>query len=149
MVRSLKTSVLVLCAAVAFGTIVGTPASASARHGFSTSSRHQFQYAQIPTSVQNRYRVGLWIFNPAGGKLRLCLLGGGKGEGGKIMTCSAWVGESPPGTYRLMRIRINRNHVGDFKAGLWIVNYRTGETRACVVTNIDDPTGSLKCSKSQ
>jgi hypothetical protein len=149
MVRSLKLSVLALCAIVAFGTVAGTPASASARHGFSASSRHQFQYAQIPTSVQNRYRVGLWTFNPGTGKLRLCVLGGGKGEPGRIMTCSAWVGESPPGTYRLMQIRINRNNVSDFKAGLWIINYRTGDTRACVITDIDDPTGSLKCSKSQ
>lgn len=149
MVRSLKLSVLALCAIVAFGTVAGTPASASARHGFSTSSRHQFQYAQIPTSVQNRYRVGLWTFNPGTGKLRLCVLGGGKGEPGRIMTCSAWVGESPPGTYRLMQIRINRNNVSGFKAGLWIINYRTGDARACVITDVDDPTGSLKCSKSQ
>lgn len=149
MVRSLKSSVLGLCAVVAFGTIIGTPASASARYSSTASSRHQFQYAQIPTSVQNRYRVGLWSFNPGTGKLRLCVLGGAKGEPGKIMTCSAWVGEGPPGSYRLMQIRVNRNNVSDFKAGLWIINYRTGDTRACVITDVDDPTGSLKCSKSQ
>ena len=65
------------------------------------------------------------------------------------MTCSAWVGEGPPGAYRLMQIRINRRNITNIRAGLWILNYKTGDARACVITDIDDPTGSLKCSKSR
>lgn len=147
MVRFLKTSALGLGVCLAFAATLGAAAPADAR--ISYSSRHQFQYAQIPTSVQGRFRIGLWAFNPATGKVRLCVLGGAKGEAGKVMTCSAWVGEGPPGAYRLMQIRINRNNVTGFRAGLWILNYKTGDARACVITDIDDPTGSLKCSKSQ
>lgn len=146
MVRFLKSSALGLCACLALATTLGASGPADARIAY--SSRHQFQYAQIPTSVQGRYRIGLWAFNPANGKVRLCVLGG-KGEANKVMTCSAWIGEGPPGAYRLMKIRINRNNITDFRAGLWILNYVTGDARACVITDIDDPTGSLKCSKSQ
>ena len=149
MVQYFKTFVLGLCALIGFGMVLGASAAATARHSFAASARHQFQYAQIPTSVRNRYRVGLWTFNPGTGKIRLCVLGGGKEEAGKIMTCSAWVGEGPPGTYRLMQIRTNRNNTTSFRAGLWIINYVTGDVRACVITDIDNPTGSLKCSKSQ
>ena len=146
MIRFFKASALGLSACLALATTLGASAPADAR--ISYSSRHQFQYAQLPTSVQGRYRIGLWAFNPENGKVRLCVLGG-KGETGKVMTCSSWVGEGPPGSYRLMQIRINRNNITDFRAGLWILNYKTGDARACVITDVDDPTGSLKCSKSQ
>jgi hypothetical protein len=146
MTRFLKFSVLGLGAVLAFTIPAGIAASSNAQP--SASVRHQFQYAQLPTSVQGRYRTGLWAFNPATGKVRLCVLGG-KAESGAVMSCSAWIGEGPPGSYRLMPININRRNITGFRAGIWILNYKTGDTRACVIADVDDPTGSLKCSKSQ
>ena len=31
--------------------------------------------------------------------------------------------------------------------GVWVINYQSGNVRACIIHNPDDPAGSLKCSE--
>jgi hypothetical protein len=48
-----------------------------------------------------------------------------------------------------MQIRRHPRQPGRFRAGLWILNRQSGHARACVITDMNDPTGSLRCSKVQ
>lgn len=118
-----------------------TAASRIIRH-----SNHQFQQVQLPTGKPGQMRVGMWVFNPGNGRIRLCVLGDKDDEA--VMSCSAWTGEGPAGRYRLQQMYTFRRP-GARRSGIWILNYRTGTARACLINDLANPIGSLKCSQTQ
>jgi len=113
------------------------------------SNQHQFQQALLPTDTPGQYKLGIWTFNRANGRLRLCVLNEEAEANEPVMKCSPWMGSGPAGQYYLMQIRRHPRQPGRFRAGLWILNRETGHARACVITDMNDPTGSLRCSKVQ
>ena len=123
-----------------------TPAFAKSR--YIGHVNHQFRQVQLPTGVKGQFRIGLWTLNPGNGRLRLCVLGDGK-EGTSVMRCSAWSGGGPAGRYYLMPMHRVRRHSWQSPPGLWILNRHTGSARACLITDMKDPTGSLRCSNTQ
>ena len=112
-------------------------------------AQHQFQQAMLPTDTPGHYKLGIWAFNSVNGRIRLCVLNEDAEAGAPVMKCSPWTGSGPTGQYYLMQIRRHPRQPGRFRAGLWILNRETGNTRACVITDMNDPTGSLRCSKVQ
>lgn len=110
---------------------------------------HQFQQALLPTDTPGLYKLGIWVFNRANGRIRLCVLNEDGEANAPVMKCSPWMGSGPAGQYYLMQIRRHPRQPGHFRAGLWILNRETGHARACVITDINDPTGTLRCSKVQ
>ena len=141
MATSIKRKPLIAAAAIAL--LAGT-VSVSARVVASTN--HQFKQVQLPTGSQGEFNVGIWIFNPANGRIRLCVLGNGNDQ--PAMTCSPGAGEGPAGRYYLQQIHSYRRP-GMKRSGIWILNRQTGAARACVISDLDNPVGSLKCSKTQ
>jgi hypothetical protein len=134
-----------LGAALAFAATA--PGAAQARLPF--SQQHQFQQARLPTDTPNVYRLGMWIFSATTGRVRLCVLNDEAEQTAPVMKCSAWTGNGPAGRYYLMQIRRHARMPGRFRAGLWILNRKSGHVRACVITDTKDPTGTLRCSKVQ
>lgn len=110
---------------------------------------HQFQQALLPTDTPGLYKLGIWAFNRTNGRIRLCVLNEDGEANEPIMKCSAWTGSGPAGQYYLMQIRRHPRQPGRFRAGLWILNRQSGNARACVITDMKDPTGSLRCSNIQ
>jgi len=133
-----------LGAALAF-----TAAAGTAQARVPPAQQHQFQQAMLPTDTPGAYRLGLWIFNASNGRIRLCVLNEEAEAGAPVMKCSAWTGNGPEGQYYLMQIRRHPRQPGKFRAGLWILNRASGQARACVITDMNDPTGTLRCSKVQ
>jgi len=144
MIRTAANTVFAALAAIAIGLI----AMSAAQARIMPSRQHQFQQALLPSKIPGQYRVGLWVFNAANGRLRLCVLNEDK-DPAPVMKCSPWAGEGPAGLYYLMQIRIRARSGVKARAGLWILNRRSGQARACVIRDMDDPTGSLRCSKVQ
>jgi hypothetical protein len=128
--------------------MLSATAPALAKTQFVRQVNHQFRQVQLPTDAPGQFRIGLWTFNPSNGRLRLCVLNDGK-EGASAMTCSAWSGGGPSGQYYLMPMRRVRRHSWQSPPGLWILNRQTGHVRACLITELKDPTGSLRCSSTQ
>ena len=141
-----KHSMLQSVALVAMMLSVTAPAFAKTQ--FVRRVQHQFRQVQLPTDVPGRFRIGLWTLNPSDGRLRQCVSNIGK-EGGPVVTCSAWSGGGPSGRYYLMPMQRPRRHSWQSPPGLWILNYQTGNARACLITELKDPAGSLKCSNMQ
>jgi hypothetical protein len=119
--------------------------------------RHQFRQTVIPSGEAGKVYVGLWILNPINGRIRLCLLDDPGKENKNSLKCSKWLGGSEvAGRYRMMDIR--RRLPSRYRrlmpssqrnlSGVWILNYQTGAAQACVITNADDPAGSLTCAKA-
>jgi hypothetical protein len=117
--------------------------------------RHLFRQTVIPSNEAGKARVGLWILNPTNGKVRLCLLDEPEEEKKNFLKCSGWLGGSEvAGRYRMLDIRRRLPsyyrrllpRTGNKLSGVWILNYQTGAATACVITNRDNPTGSLSCS---
>lgn len=133
-----------LGAALALTAIAGT-----AQSRVPYTQQHQFQQALLPTDTPGAYKLGIWVFNRANGRIRLCVLNDEAEAGAPVMKCSAWTGSGPAGQYYLMQIRRHPRQPGRFRAGLWILNRESGHARACVITDMNDPTGSLRCSKVQ
>ena len=127
---------------------IGLSGTSAARAQYAHGAQHQFQQAMLPTKTAGRFRLGLWIFNATNGRLRLCVLNE-TDETAPVMKCSAWAGNGPKGRYYLMQIRMQARYGAQARSGLWILNRQTGQARACVVGNVDDPTTSLRCSKVQ
>ena len=111
-------------------------------------ANHQFRQVKLPTDRPNEFRIGLWTLNPSNGRLRLCVLNNGK-EGASVMSCSAWSGGGPAGRYYLMPMHRVRRHSWQSPPGLWILNRQTGSARACLITDLKDPTRTLRCSNTQ
>ncbi|MEQ8698822.1 MAG: hypothetical protein RLT05_19985 [Bauldia litoralis] len=120
-----------------------------------TNVRHLFRQTLIPTGEAGKAHVGLWILNPANGRVRLCLLEEPGADSKEFLKCSKWLGGSDvAGRYRMMDI--NRRLPSYYRrlmttsatglSGVWILNYQTGAAQACVITNRDNPTGSLTCA---
>ena len=107
---------------------------------------HQFQQVRLPTGAPGVFRVGMWVFNPGNGRIRLCVLGNGSEEA--VMSCSPWTGEGPAGRYRLQQMYPTRRP-GAMRSGIWILNYQTGTARACLIGDLANPVGSLKCSPTR
>jgi len=115
------------------GAVVALTASAGATKArMPYNQQYQFQQALLPTDVPNEYRFGMWIFSPTNGR--------------PVMKCSPWTGNGPAGQYYLMQIRRHASQPGRYRAGLWILNRANGEARACVISDMKDPTASLRCS---
>jgi hypothetical protein len=145
MIRMTRTLILAaLGAALAF-----TATTGAAKSRVPYARQHQFQQALLPTDTPGKYKLGIWAFNRGNGRLRLCVLNEEAEASEPVMKCSAWTGSGPAGQYYLMQIRRHPRQPGRFRAGLWILNRETGHTRACVITDMKDPTGSLRCSGSQ
>jgi len=143
MIRMTRT--LILAALGAALTLTAT----AAQSRVPSSRQHQFQQARLPTDTPGQYKLGIWAFNRGNGRLRLCVLNEEAEASEPVMKCSAWTGSGPAGQYYLMQIRRHPRQPGRFRAGLWILNRQTGHTRACVITDMKDPTGSLRCSAAQ
>jgi len=141
-----KHSILRSVALVAL--MLSATAPAFAKTSFIRHANHQFRQVKLPTDVPGQFRIGLWTLNPGNGRLRLCMLNDGK-EGASVMKCSAWSGGSPSGRYYLMPMHRVRRHSWQSSPGLWILNRQTGHARACLITDMKDPTGSLRCSNTQ
>jgi hypothetical protein len=124
-----------------------TAASGAVQARVPYNQYYQFQQAMLPTDTPNEYRLGIWIFSPANGRIRLCVLNEDAEATAPVMKCSAWTGSGPAGQYYLMQIRRHPSQPGRYRAGLWILNRETGHARACVITDMKDPTGTLHCSK--
>jgi hypothetical protein len=140
--RTLIPAALVVATAIAATTSV-------AKSRVPHAQQHQFQQAMLPTDTPGKYKLGIWAFNRGNGRIRLCVLNEEAEASDPVMKCSAWTGSGPAGQYYLMQIRRHPRQPGRFRAGLWILNRVTGHTRACVITDMNDPTGSLRCSASQ
>jgi len=136
-----------LAVITALSLTVAAPTLAKARI-MTPHTNHQFRQVQLPTGVPNRYRPGLWTLNPGTGRLRLCVLGSGDASS-PVMACSPWSGAGAVGRYYLMPMQNLRYGKWHSQPGLWILNRRTGTARACVITDLKDPTGALKCSSTQ
>lgn len=117
--------------------------------------RHYFRQTVIPRADTGRARIGLWVLNPVSGRLRLCLLGDPAADNKDFLKCSPWQrGSDSPGRYNL--IDIQRRLPYPFRGtpgaarlkviGVWVLDYLTGAVRACVVTDLANPTGSLACA---
>lgn len=129
------------------GTAVALAASAGATQArIPYNQQYQFQQALLPTDVPNEYRFGMWIFSPTSGRIRLCVLNENGEANAPVMKCSPWTGNGPAGPYYLMQIRRHASQPGRYRAGLWILNRANGEARACVISDMKDPTASLRCS---
>lgn len=131
------------------------PQEAQAHHVVNPNIRHHFRQTVIPTGEAGKVHVGLWILNPSNGRVRLCLLDEPGADKKDFLKCSKWLGGSEvAGHYQMMDIRrrlpsyYRRFLTTQQKSlsGVWILNYQTGAAQACVITNSDDPTGSLTCS---
>ncbi len=120
-----------------------------------TNVRHHFRQTVIPSGEAGKSQIGLWILNPLNGRVRLCLLDEPGAEKKEFLKCSKWLGGSDvTGSYRMMDI--NRRLPSYYRrmmrtsatglSGVWILNYQTGAAQACLITNRDDPTGSLTCA---
>ncbi|HUT51560.1 MAG TPA: hypothetical protein VM325_19700 [Alphaproteobacteria bacterium] len=129
--------------------LVLTAAAGTAGARVPIAQQHQFQQAMLPTDTPGAFRLGIWVFNRANGRIRLCVLNDEAEAGAPVMKCSTWTGSGPAGLYYLMQIRRHPRQPGRFRAGLWILNRASGHTRACVITDMKDPTGTLRCSKIQ
>ena len=128
--------------------MLSVTAPALAKSQFVRRVQHQFRQVQLPTDVPGQIRIGLWTLNPSNGRLRLCVSNNGK-ERAPAVTCSAWSGGGPAGRYYLMPMQRMRRNSWQSPPGLWILNYQTGNARACLITELKDPAGSLKCSNMQ
>lgn len=124
-------------------------------HTYKRRVNHYIRQVTFPAAVAGKTRVGLWIMNPLTGRVRLCMLDDPETEKKNVLKCSNWAGGSTePGRYNMMDIRsrvrarfrspTTRPQKG--VVGVWVINYQTGNVRACIVNNPDDPAGSLKCS---
>lgn len=131
------------------------PADAQARVVPPAHVRHHFRQTIIPSGEAGKVHIGLWILNPTNGRIRLCLLDPPEDDKKDFLKCSKWLGGSVvAGRYQMMDIR--RRLPSSYRrlmpsapndlAGVWVLNYQTGATQACVITNADDPTGSLTCA---
>ena len=132
--------------AAAAATVAIAVADVSAASRIIRHSNHQFQQVQLPTGKPGQMRVGMWVFNPSNGRIRLCVLGDQTDEA--VMSCSAWTGEGPAGRYRLQQMYTFRRP-GARRSGIWILNYRTGTARACLINDLTNPVASLKCSPTR
>lgn len=141
-----KRSILRSVALVALMLSATAPSLANAR--IVRHVNHQFRQVQLPTDVPGQVRIALWTLNPSDGRLRLCVLNDGK-KGAQVMTCSAWSGGGPSGRYYLMPMNRVRRQSWQSPAGLWILNRQTGHARVCLITDLKDPAGSLRCSNTQ
>lgn len=131
------------------------PQDAQAHVVPTTNIRHHFRQTIIPSGEAGKSHVGLWILNPTNGRIRLCLLDEPGAENKNFLKCSTWLGGSDAaGLYQMMDI--NRRMPSHYRrmmttsasslSGVWILNYQTGAAQACLITNPDDPTGSLTCA---
>ena len=136
---------------------VGPTAEANA-HTYTRPTNHYIRQVTFPGAEAGKVRVGLWIMNPRNGRVRLCMLDDPETEKENVLKCSNWAGGSKePGRYNMMdiRSRVTRRfrRPGTIPqkgvVGVWVINYHTGNVRACIVHNPDDPAGSLKCSGVQ
>jgi hypothetical protein len=96
--------------------------------------------------------------NPTNGRVRLCVIDGEEAEPKSFLKCSAWAGgDEAVGRYRMMDVRarlpyrLRRGITSTLNKtnGVWVINYQTGQVRACLIANMDNPTHSLKCSTIQ
>ena len=142
-------------ASVTLATMTTLATSEAQAHTFGRVVNHYIRQATFPGSVAGTVRVGLWIMNPQSGRVRLCMLDDPGADKENVLKCSNWAGGSKePGRYNM--ININLRLRGRFYrpgatprkgiVGVWVINYHTGTVSACIVHNLDDPAGSLKCS---
>jgi len=161
-IKSLAAVPALAAAAVTFSasftvSTIGTVSEATA-HTYVRPTNHYIRQVTFPGATAGSFRVGLWIINPRSGRVRLCMLDDPQAEKENVLKCSNWAGGSKePGRYNMMDIRSRVNY--RFRRpgtqprkgvlGVWVINYHAGTVRACIVSNPDDPAGSLKCSPVQ
>lgn len=142
-------------AAAFTATTIGPTAEATA-HTYTRPTNHYIRQVTFPGAQPDQVRIGLWIMNPRIGRVRLCMLDSDGEDNPNVLKCSNWAGGSKePGRYNMMDIRSRVNY--RFRrpgtaprkgvVGVWVINYHTGNVRACIISNLDDPAGSLKCSE--
>jgi hypothetical protein len=133
------------------------PPAATAQALSNPNIRHLFRQTIIPGADGGAARIGLWILNPTNGRVRLCLLEDTATHKQDFLKCSKWLGgDGPQGRYVLMDVRrrlpyrfrraLTPGQPGT--VGVWILEYHSGAARACVATDVNDPTGSLTCAKA-
>ncbi len=119
--------------------------------------RHLFRQTVLPGGAAGTPRIGLWILNPANGRVRLCVLDDPATHKQDFLKCSKWQGsDGPPGRYGM--IDVSRRLPYRFRRpltpgqpgtiGVWVLEYHSGAAQACVVTDANDPAGSLTCTKA-
>jgi hypothetical protein len=131
--------------AAAFVVIGALSAASPAAADIRRPVRYQFQQVLLPTGDPQDYRVGLWTLDPGTGRVRLCVAD--DAAKGPVMECSEWTSAGPQGHYRLMQMRVRRRRGMPVQAGVWVINYRTGNVRACLIGDPDKPAASLRCSE--
>ena len=138
-----------------FATTTLGPTAEATAHTYVRPVNHYIRQVTFPGAQAGAVRIGLWIMNPQTGRVRLCMLDDPESEKKNVLKCSNWAGGSnEPGRYNMMDIRSNVSYRFRTPAttpqkgvlGVWVINYQTGNVRACIVHNPDDPAGSLKCS---
>ena len=141
-----------LAAPAAFG-LLALPSSSEARVA-PRIVNHYIRQTRLPGAQPGTYRSGLWVLNPATGRVRLCVVAERGTATEKVLQCSPWAGGGEPtGRYQITDIRgqyqlsTTRRVWGVI--GVWVLNYRTGQVRACLIQDFAQPTASLRCSELQ
>ena len=112
---------------------------------------HYIRQTRLPGAVPGAYRSGLWILNPKDGRVRLCVVADKAAKADDVLQCSAWAGGgAAQGRYQISDIRGQLPTAGNRRIwgviGVWILNYQTGQVRACLIQNFNQPAKSLRCS---
>ena len=113
---------------------------------------HYIRQTRLPGAEPGTYRSGLWILNPRTGRVRLCVLANKPQQADSVLDCSPWAGGgSAEGRYQMTDIR-GQYTLGTTRRvwgviGVWVLNYQTGQVRACLFQDRARPAASLKCSQ--
>ena len=85
--------------------------------------------------------------------MRLCVLAETGVKVDDVLRCSPWSGGGAAGRYRITDIRgqlpaANNRRIWGV-VGVWILNYQSGQVRACLIQDFAQPAKSLRCSPLQ
>lgn len=139
-----------LAAPAAFG-LLALPSVSEARIA-PRLVNHYIRQTRLPGAEPGTYRSGLWVMNPKTGRVRLCVVAERGESSDDVLSCSPWAGGgAPEGRYQMTDIR-GQYTTGTTRRvwgviGVWVLNYQTGQVRACLIQDFANPTSSLRCSQ--
>lgn len=150
--RRLSLAIAIAVTAIVGGGMAYAPAADARVVPYSRG--HYIRHVRLQGTEQGTYRTGLWVMERSTGRVRLCVVQGGPGTkipAGDTVDCSPWAGGSDqPGRYQITDIR-SQVSLGTGRRvwtiiGVWVLNYASGEVRACLIQDMNRPAASLKCS---
>lgn len=139
-----------LAAPAAFG-LIALPSASEARIAHRPVN-HYIRQTRLPGAEPGTYRSGLWVLNPKTGRVRLCVIADKPGQADNVLECSAWAGGgAQEGRYQMTDIRGQYMLASTRRVwgviGVWVLNYQTGQVRACLIQDFARPAASLRCSQ--